>query len=280
MARSIAEIQAAIIANVQADPNLVQAASTSQTAIWRLWTFIVATAIAILEQLQDVFQSNNEAIINLAAPQTAQWVQDKVFKFQYDATTPQVLQLIDLVPQYSVTDETKRIVTRCSVTSNLTNKVLVKVAKGATPQALTSPEVTALQTYVNTLGVAGIKYVVSSTNSDKIYIQAQIFFAGDYSAIIQANVIAAIEIYLGSLPFNGTLKISDLEIAIRNTEGVNDVIFNNIKARRDADALSAATSLVLSNTIISKQWATVAGYIVGETTTSNTLADTLIFIPE
>jgi hypothetical protein len=280
MARSIAEIQAAIIASVQADANLAQAASTSQTAIWRLWTFIVATAIAILEQLQDVFQSNNEAIINLAAPQTAQWLQDRVFKFQYDATTPQVLQLIDLVPQYPITDETKRIVTRCSVTSNLTNKVLVKVAKSETPEALTSPEISALQTYVNTLGVAGIKYVVSSTNSDKIYIQAQVYFAGAYSAIIQANVIAAIETYLGSLPFNGTLKISDLEIAIRNTEGVNDVIFNNVKARRDADSLSAATSLVLANTVITKQWATVAGYIVGETTASNTLADTLTFIAE
>jgi hypothetical protein len=280
MARSIAEIQAAIIASVQADANLVQAASTSQTAIWRLWTFIVATSIAILEQLQDVFQVNNEAIVNLSAPQTAQWLQDRVFKFQYDATTPQVLQLIDLIPQYSVVDETKRIVTRCSVTSNLTNKVLVKVAKSETPEALTSPEISALQTYVDTLGVAGIKYVVSSTNSDKIYIQAQVFFAGAYSAIIQANVIASIETYLGSLPFNGTLKLSDLEIAIRNTEGVNDVIFNNVKCRRDADALSAATSLVLANTVITKQWATVAGYIVGETTASNTLADTLTFIAE
>lgn len=280
MARSISEIQSQIIASVQADSNLVQAASTSKTAIWRLWTFVIATAIALLEQLQDVFQSNNEAIINLAAPQTAQWVQDKVFKFQYDATTPQVLQLIDLVPQYTVIDDTKKIVTRCSVTSNLTNKVLVKVAKGTTPTALSSPEISALQTYVNTLGVAGIKYVVSSTNSDKIYIQAQIFYAGAYAAIIQANVISAIETYLSSLPFNGVLKLSDLEIAIKNTNGVNDVIFNNVKARRDIDSLSVATSLVLDNTVISKQWATVAGYIVGETTSGNTLTDTLTFIAE
>jgi hypothetical protein len=280
MARSIAEIQAAIIADVQADPKLVQAASTSRVAIWRLWTFVVATAIALLEQLQDVFQSNNEAIVNLAAPQTAQWLQDRVFKFQYDATTPQVLQLIDLVPQYPIVDETKLLVTRCSVTSNLTNKVLVKVAKSETPEPLTSPEISALQTYVDTLGVAGIKYIVSSTDSDKIYIAAQVYFAGAYSAIIQANVITSIETYLASLPFNGTLKLSDLEIAIRNTEGVNDVVFNNVKARRDADSLSVATSLVLSNTVISKQWATVAGYIVGETTASNTLADTLTFIAE
>jgi hypothetical protein len=280
MARTVADIQQEIITYKQNQPDLAGLTSNSKRAIWYLWTFVVASAIAILEQLQDIFIANTEAIVYLAAPQTAQWLQDRVFKFQYDATTPQVLQLIDLVPQYPVVDANKRIVTRCSVTSNLTNKVLVKVAKGTTPQVLTSPEIAALQNYVETLGVAGIKYVVSSTNSDKIYIQAQVYFAGAYSAIIQANVIAAINAYLGALPFNGILKLSDLEIVIRNTQGVNDVIFNNVKARRDIDALSAATSLVLNNTVISKQWSTIAGYIVGETTSSNTLADTLTFIAE
>jgi hypothetical protein len=280
MARTVADIQAGIILYKESQGDLAGLNSNSKRSIWYLWTFVVASSIAILEQLQDVFQTNNEAIVNLSAPQTAQWLQDRVFKFQYDATVPQVLQLVNLVPQYPVVDATKRIVTRCSVTSNLSNRVLVKVAKGTTPQPLTSPEVSSLQTYVETLGVAGIKYVITSVDSDKIFVQAQIYYAGSYSSIIQASVIAAIETYLGSLPFNGTLKISDLEIAIKNTAGVADVVFNNVKARRNADSLSAATYLVLDNAIIGKQWSTFSGYIVGETTSGSTLADTLTFIAE
>jgi hypothetical protein len=280
MARSVAEIQAAIIINVQADPNLAQAASTSQTAIWRLWTFVVATAIALLEQLQDVFKANVESTVALSAPQTPQWLQDKVFKFQYDATTPQVLQLIDLVPQYPIVDATKLIITRCSVKSTLSNKVLVKVAKSLTPEPLTSPELSALQTYVDTLGVAGIYYTCSSIDSDKIYIQANIYYQGSYSAVIQANVIAAIDAYLAALPFDGTFKLSDLEIVIRQTEGVSDVVFNNVKARKNADSLSAATFLVQDNAVVGRTWATFAGYIVSETTSGSTLTDTLTFIAE
>jgi hypothetical protein len=280
MARSVDEIQNAIITVVQATPELAQANSTSKRAIWRLWTYVVAVAINLLEQLLDIFQKNNEAIINLSAPQTAQWLQDRVFKFQYDATIPQILQLINLIPQYPVVDVNKRIVTRCSVTSSISNRVLVKVAKSITPEPLSNSEVTSLQTYVDTLGVAGIKYIISSVDSDKIYIQAQIYYLGSYSAIIQDNVISSINTYLSLLPFNGTLKLSDLEIAIKNTAGVSDIIFNNVKARRDIDPLSGATSLVLNNTVISKQWPTYSGYIVGETTTGSTLADTLIFIAE
>ena len=280
MARSVSEIQNSIITDVQNTPELAGASSTSKRAIWRLWTYVVAVAINLLEQLMDIYQANIESIVYLAAPQTAQWLQDKVFKFQYSATNPQILQLIDFVPSYPVTDETLRIITRCSVRTTISNQVLIKVAKSEPPVVLASGELSALQSYVRDIGVAGVQYNVTSSASDKLYVQANIYYQGQYNSVITANVVEAIQAYLGAIPFDGVLRLSDLEIAIKSVEGVNDCVFVNVKARDNAVAFASATPLVASSTTISRQWNTSSGYIVGETTAGNTLNDSLNFIPE
>ena len=280
MARTIDEIQASMIADVQSDSTLSGLTSTSKRAIWRLWTYVFAVAVNLLEQLMDVFKTDNETIVSLAPPQTTAWLSDKIFKFQYDATNPQVLQLINLVPQYPVVDSTKYIVTRVSVKTNLSGQVFIKVAKGNPPQALTTPELNALTSYTNEIGVTGLYYTLTSTNSDKLMVAAQVYYNGSYSAVIQANVIAGINAFLASLPFDGSMQLSDLEAAIRNVEGVNDLILNNVVSRQDSVALANGTYLVQNNQYISRKWPTVSGYIVPETTTGFTLADTLTFIPE
>jgi hypothetical protein len=278
MARSVNEIQQTIIGQVQT--NIPELTSDSKRAIWRLWTYVVAVVINLYEQLMDIFKTEVETIVSLSAPQTAQWIQDRVFKFQYSTTNPQVVQLIDLVPEYPVIDANLRIVTRCSVKSTINNVVNIKTAKNEPPEALNNTEVSALQSYVNIIGVSGIQYIVQSTAADKIYIQANIFYSGMYSAVISNTVISAIEAYLSSIPFSGTVKILDLEIAIKNVLGVNDVVFNNVKARKDSDTLANATNLVANNTVLSRVWNTDSGYIVGETTSGSTLANTLNFIAE
>jgi len=60
--------------------------------------------------------------------------------------------------------------------------------------------------------------------------------------------------------------------------GVNDVVLNNVRGRDDASSFSNGIDLVLNNTVISRQWNTIAGYIVQETTTGKTFADSLTFI--
>jgi hypothetical protein len=228
----------------------------------------------------DIFQTEVEATVALSAPQTAQWVQDRVLKFQYSATDPQIVQLINLVPEYPVVDPELRIVTRCSVKSTISNQVSIKVAKDEPPTPLVVGELSALQSYVDIIGVAGVEYLVTSTASDKIFIDADVYYNGQYSAVIQTNVINTITNFLAAIPFDGVVKLLDLEIAIRNTLGVNDVVFNNIRARKDSTALASATYLVENNELIARQWPTISGYIVGETTAGNTLANTLTFIPE
>ena len=283
MARTIAQIQAQIIATKQAQPELAGLTSTSKRAIWNLWTFVIATCIGIFEQLLDSFLTNVETQVNASAGASILWLQAKMFQFQYDAITPQVVQLINTVPQYPVVDATKQIVTACSVTSSLSNQVTIKVAKSNPYVALVSAELTAAQSYINTIGAAGISYTVISLNPDKLYVQASIYYQGQYSTVIQQNVIDAINSFLQNLSitnFNGSMKISDLEGVIRNVAGVNDVILNNVKGRDDASTFANGVDLVLNNTVISRQWDTVAGYIVQETTSGKTFADSLIFIAQ
>jgi hypothetical protein len=281
MARSIADIQQQMLDNLAADTTLNSLlTSTSKRAIYRLWTLIVAVSINTLEQLIDIFTANVESVAASASPATPTWLQAQIFKFQYSATVPQVIQLIDFAPAYPVVDATLRIISRCSVTTNLSNSVLIKVATGDTPGALSNDQLSALQSYVNEIGIAGVIYTCTSSASDKLYVQANVYYKGQYSAVIQANVIAAIDAFLAAIPFNGQMKISDLEESIRSVEGVNDIVLVNVKARDNSTALASASYLVQAQQVIGRLWSTIAGYMVSETTSGNTLSDSLTFIAE
>lgn len=281
MARQISVIETQITDAVAADSVLnVQLTSTSKRAIWRLWAFIVATAIAILEQLIDQNKIEVEALVAQAAPGTPQWLQAQVFKFQYSSTVPQVIQLINLAPQYPIEDPTLRIVTRCSVTTDLANVVTIKTAKGNPPTALDSQEINALTSYIIQVGVAGIQCNVISLLADRLYVQGQVFYTGLFSSVIKSNVISAIDNYLASIPFNGQIKVSDLEQAILSVDGVNDVILENVIARAEATFFGDGTPLVSGNTLVSRLWPTLSGYAVSEDTPGLTLADRLTFISQ
>lgn len=283
MARSIAQIQAQIIAFKNAQPDLAGLNSTSNRAIWLLWTFITASAIGIFEQLLDAYVAIIEAIVGRSAAASVLWVQDKMFKFQYSATDPQIVQLIETVPQYPTVDAALRITTACSVTTDTSNAVNIKLAKGNPYVAFSGPELSAAQDYINTIGVAGINYVAQSLDADKIFIDALIYYKGQYSAVIKLNVIATLNAYLQRLSiinFNGSLKMSDLEQIIRNVEGVNDVVLNNVRGRADTTAFAFSTYFIQNTALINRLWNSTAGYIVQETTGGQTFSDSLQFVAQ
>lgn len=282
MARSIAAIKLQLTETFKAQPELAQANSTSRRAIWNLLLYVVAVGINIFENILDLFKTDIQTIADSSAAATPVWLQDKAFKFQYDATDPQIIQLIDTVPQYPVVDPTKRITTRVSVKTSLANEVMIKVAKNEPPEAFSSAELAAIQSMFNIIGTDGINYLVSSATSDKLFIDAEIYFDAQYAPIILSTITANITSFLSNLAtvnFGGAVQVSDIENVIRNSEGVKDVILNQVRARADATAFASGTDLVLNNQVISRLWNTVSGYIVPETTPGNTLADSLTFIP-
>lgn len=288
-ARSVSQINAylvsALVSNFAAIGITINPTLWSKRNLLRALIYTVAIGQALMEQLQDVFTANIEAVVATAAAASELWVQAKMFEFQYSDTNPQVIALINTVPVYPVVDPALQIITACSVTSNSANIVAVKVATGNPFTPLSGPQLASAQGYITTIGAAGIIYNVISLSPDNLYIDADISFAGQYAAVIKANVIAAINAWLQQLAttafaanVNGTIQISDLEGMIRTIPGVKDVVLQNVRGRAATDAFTAGIDLVKGSAVLQQKWSTIAGYAVSETTVGETLADSLNFI--
>lgn len=280
MARTLPQIQSQIIADVQADTTLSGLTSTSKFAIWRSWTFIFATAIYLLENIIDIFKSDTETSVKNAAAGSPSWVSDKMFKFQYDLTVPQVIILINEVPQYVPVDITKRIISRVSVRTTLSNICEIKLAQQEPPISLTTAEISSAQGYINTIGVAGVDYLVSSGDADRIYIGADVYCDGQYASTILQSITDAFNTFFatqGLTNFGGSIKVSDLELVVRSVTGVNDIILKNVSARANVTAFPG-TGLVVNAQTISRLWQPTTGYAILEDTSGQTLANSLNLI--
>ena len=235
MARTVNEIKAQMIAEKQAQSSLNALTSTSQTAFWNLYIYLVAVAINIFEQIMDLFKVDIEAIAAKSYPGSRQWIQAKVFEFQYSATNPQYVEMqSDFSLAYPVIDPSLRIVTRCSVNRLLNKTVLIKVAKSNPPTTLSGSELTALQAYVNDIGFVGIDYTLLSELPDRMGLSGEIFYNGQYAANIQASVINALNNYLASIPFDGVVNVQAVEDVILSVEGVNDIVLAELTVRRQS----------------------------------------------
>lgn len=254
--------------------------SPSATSIYKLWKFITATIINYLEQLWDLYKVSIETTIANGAVGSPAWLQAQILKFQYSATVPQVLTLINFSPSYTKVDTTLRLITRSSVKTMANKTISVKVAKSDPPVALTTTELNSLKGYLSDIGFAGTQTNTYSYNSDKLYLVANIYYNGQYASVISATVIAAINDYFSRIPFDGTLKLLTLEDYIQKVAGVTDVVIVNCAVRADTTAFASKTFLVSASTTIYPTYALFAGYVVGETTVGNTLADTLVFIAQ
>ena len=280
MARSIVEIKQQMIVQKNAQASLSGLTSTSQTALWNLYIFLVAAAINIFEQILDLFKADIEAVATRSYPGSAAWIQDRVFKFQYDFSNPQYVQLntTDFSVNYPVVNSALQIVTRCSVSTLITKTVLVKVAKNDPPEALDANEQTALLSYLYDIGFAGINYTVLSTDPDRMSVAGTIYYNGQFSSTIQASVIAALDNYLATLPFDGQVSVQGATDAIQAVTGVNDVALTEVGVRRESVAYASRTKIYdLSAGVNLRVYSTYAGYIIQEDDSGHTFTDTLTF---
>lgn len=287
MARTVEEINTQIVAaltsNFEAVGIPINSTKWSKRNMLRLLCFTFATCTAYIEQLIDSNTVYVEEKIKTSIGATALWLQSKIFEFQYSATNPQYLTMINNVPTYATINTSLMIVTACSITSPYPNSVLVKVAKSNPLESLTTEEKEALDEYVSLLGTVGIDYFVRSFSPDKILIQATIYHNKQYSTTIQANVKAAIEslfLSLSTQDLKGILKVSDIELAIKAVAGVNDVELVYVYGRGDSTLFADKVALISNKQQIERLWVTIAGYCVTETETGSTIDDTLTFIAE
>lgn len=283
MARSVSTILTSMDTEQVAQPSLTALNSTSQTSIFKLWKYITAVVTNLHEQLWDIFKADLELQISSAAVGSDLWVRDQVLKFQYDTINPQVVVLTNFSPAYAVVNPVYQIITRASVKTAPNKTVSVKVAKSDPPVALTAPELSSLQTYLTAqgygVGFAGVQIIASSLDSDKLFLEGTIKYDGQYSAVISANVIAAINNYLANIAFDGVFKTLSLIDYIQNVQGVTDVNIINLAIRADLTAFASKSYLVQASTTLYTSYPLYAGYVIEETTGGETFTDKLTFTP-
>ncbi len=234
MARTISTIQAQIKATVQADPVLGPLfTSTSATAVWLLWTWVIATCIWTLENLFDVFVALVKSILATQKPHTLQWYTTKATAFQYGVPLPADSDVYALVPPV---DPTVLIIAGAAAYEQV-NLIRLKVAKlvGGILVALSGPELTAFTAYIQRIKDAGVRVVCTTGNADTLQLAVTVFYdplilKADGSRIDGSSatpVKDAVNAYLASVNnafiannTNGVLIYNDLIAALQAVEGV------------------------------------------------------------
>ena len=235
----------------------------------------VASACGIEEQLWDAYSSDIDRKVALAAPETGLWWQNQLINvFQFNSSNPQV---VNILPDFSIgypnPNNSYKIIKYCSVNFITYGRIQLKVAAqvGGLPADVDTVygagTLDTVRSFVNTISDTSIIKVVRSGQSDKLFMQLDVYFNGIYAAVIQSNVISAINNFLQSIPFDGVFLLSKLETAILSVSGVNDCVLINIQARADTTPVGTGSNLVLNKTEIQRSWSTIAGYIIPENTT-------------
>lgn len=229
-------------------------AFASQYNLQGLFMWLVAGVCTGFEQILDLFTADAEATALAAPPQTSPWWQSVMFLFQFNATTPQVLQYNTSTQVWFYpggVNPNYQVVFNCTVVPGAFGTTSIKIGAnnagvpGDMDTYAGAGALAAAKTYVNLLSVPGITMNVISGNPDKIYIKAIVTYNGQYAALIpiaNGTVVKAIQNFLASIPANGIagtnssvglLKLTDLIAAARAVPGVTDFELIDVNGRPD-----------------------------------------------
>ncbi len=256
MARTIAQIQQSIIDAKNADATLSGLSSTSNVAVWLLWTYVVATCNWVLENLFDAHKAEVTGIIATQKPHTLQWYVTMAKQFQYGVSLPADSDTYT-VPS---TDPAVVIVSYAAVVE-LTTLVRVKVAtlSAGLLAPVTSPQLTALTAYMQLVKDAGVRLQVTSGDPDTLQLKVKIYYdplvldatGARLDGTSTTPVKDAVNSFLTNLPFNGLFVLNNLIAALQAIEGV--VIGDVVSAQ--------ATYASLPYTAVTVEYTPDAGYM-------------------
>ncbi len=268
--------------------------SLSETDYKLLLLNTIENGLAYEEQLNDLFQTNQELLIKSASPQTKFWFQNQMINlFQWNATDTQIPIIIppSIIPVFDPVNDQYKVISFCVVEFASAGRCLIKVAAKDSNNLPADLDTTvgagaldAAQAFINELAAPGISYIVSSGMSDWLFLQLDVYFNGSYSSVIFQRISDAITSFLNNLSIvslsnNSTaiVKLSALEDAILHVQGVNDVVFVNVAGRPDANEITPGSTtwgtsqqlyIITSGTENARQYQTKAGYIAVENGTS------------
>jgi hypothetical protein len=249
MARNIYDIQQQMFTAISADETLSQLTSTSKVSIFRLFVFMVAYPIWLLETLFDTHKKEVDDIIEQKMPHRPSWYRTKAKAFQYG------FALIEDTDKYDNTGFTAEqieasLIVKYSAVTQSAGQLLIKIAteSDGVLSPITAPQKASFDAYIAEVADCGVKYIVVNHLPDILLLNLQIFrdplvLNDEGMSIVNGNypVQDAILEYMKELPFNGELVLAHLVDKLQLVEGVR--IPNIVKAESQIIDLSTGSYL-------------------------------------
>lgn len=256
MARTIEEIQAQIINTVTGDATLGPGlTSSSVTAIWRLWTYVVAAAIYTHEVLWDTFRADILTQVAALKPHTLRWYRQKALDYQHGGTLADGQDVYDNTGNTQATIDTQKIV-KYAAAIEQAGQVVVKVAKdaGGVITAPSGAELAGIADYFNEVKDAGVSLIVRGVPADHLVLNVDVYYDagvldntgarldGSSSTPIQD----AVKAFLKTMPFDGKFIKAHLTDAMQAVDGVVVPEIRLCQARRDDDPTLSSVDVFYS----------------------------------
>lgn len=242
MARNITAIYNEIVLTKEQNVELQTLNSSSATAVWRLWAWIVAAAIFTVEMMHDLFIAEVESIIATHMPATLLWYRSICLQFRYGVA----LEVNEGRIGYPADDDTPPLIAQCSV-REAADGLVVKVAKEVSGELVPLsidymlPELDAFTAYLQAVKYAGTPVRIININANLLKIEATIIYdpllmtqSGVSLADGTRPVDVAVQAFLRNLPFDGRLKRSALIEAMKAATGVKDAYVDTLQHKYES----------------------------------------------
>lgn len=240
MARSISDIQQALISQVQSDPILGPLlTNNSRVSIWILFTYCIAVCQWTCENLYDAFVAMVNALLAQKMPHTAQWYASMSKAFLYGQ---QLIPDSDTYDTSLLTDDqitAAQIISYAAAIEQVVNNRVVlriKVAKliNGDLGPLSSDELAAFTAYMTRIKDAGVALVITSTIADGLKASIDFYYdplilngAGSRNdGTATTPVQDAASNFLSNLPFNGVYSVNQFNDALQGVQGYKDLRIN------------------------------------------------------
>jgi hypothetical protein len=216
--QSIEDINSELQAQAEAS---IDGLSTSPVAEWKLWTYVMALAVRIMQVIQSKFVEEVENKLTFQRQGSRGWYAEMAKKFQYGYN---LILKSDNTVGYEIDDPASRIVAVAAVIEETASgTVKMKVARfiNGLLSEFTTEQRLAFSNYIESIKFAGTKIDITSTSADLIKYQITIYYDPAYNAdLIKANVLQALNSYRESIGFDGYIYKQRLIDAIMGVSGV------------------------------------------------------------
>lgn len=229
MARTIAEIQAELLAAKAARTELNVLNSSSRTAIWRLWLDVVAVAIWTHEVLFDLHKQEVVDYIFNMKPHSLKWYANIAKAYQHGHALPADTDKYnnDEFTDNEI-DEAKVVDYAAVVEAERGLRIKVASDNGTDLEPLNEEQLDGFIEYMSRVKDAGVKLLITTNDPDSLKISLAIYYdplvldseGTRLDGSDNEPVQKAVRNYLRNLPFNGIFVLAYLVDALQEVPGV------------------------------------------------------------